>query len=99
VITISEQELAITLSIIREHVPDCDVFVFGSRSNGTARSYSDLDLAFKHKNRDKLSIRRIGILRDTFQESALPFRVDVVDYYSTSIEFRKLIDEESISIL
>ena len=44
-IDLEPQHLQVVQHILSEHVPECEVRVFGSRANGTARRFSDLDLA------------------------------------------------------
>ena len=89
-ICVSGDEKKIITDIIQEHAPDCRVLVFGSRQNGTAKSYSDLDLAFVGK--DKLGLVVRFLLENAFSESDLPFRVDVLDYNALSPEFRTIVD-------
>jgi len=40
---------------------------------------------------DKMSITEFGELIEAFQESDLPFRVDVLDWHAISPEFRQVI--------
>lgn len=88
---ISSTDLKVVKKVLRNHVSDCEVRVFGSRVNGgKAKKYSDLDLVII--GRKKLSSRRLAELKDTFQESNLPFRVDVLDWYRISASFKKIID-------
>lgn len=75
--------------ILGEHVPDCEVRVFGSRIEGKARDFSDLDLALVGE--EKLDWRRIERLKDAFSASDLPMTVDVIDWYAISDEFRTVI--------
>jgi predicted nucleotidyltransferase len=89
-IDVSGDELKIITDIIQEHAHDCRVLAFGSRRDGTAKKYSDLDLAFVGK--EKLGLVRRFQLEDAFSESDLPFRVDVLDYNALSPEFREIID-------
>ncbi|WP_230471596.1 nucleotidyltransferase family protein [Kingella kingae] len=42
---ISPDELQIVQTILRQHIPQRTVWAFGSRVNGKAKPYSDLDLA------------------------------------------------------
>jgi predicted nucleotidyltransferase len=57
---------------------------------GTAKPTSDLDLAIVGES--KLDRRTKMLLREAFEESDLPFRVDVLDYKSISAEFRAIVD-------
>jgi predicted nucleotidyltransferase len=89
-IAVSGDELKIITDIIKEHAPECRVLAFGSRYSGTAKKYSDLDLAFAGK--EKMGLMKRFQLEDAFSESDLPFRVDVLDYNALPPEFRGIID-------
>ena len=41
-----------------------------------------------------LGFRRLGLLVEAFQESTLPFRVDVLDWHETSPSFQAIIAEQ-----
>lgn len=91
-IEITHLQRQIILKILEEYVPDAKVWAFGSRVKGTAKKYSDLDLLIMGK--EKMSINRLGELQEAFQESDLPFRVDLVDWHRITPEFRDLIMQE-----
>lgn len=76
--------------ILAEHVPDCEVRAFGSRVTWTAKEYSDLDLAVIGERR--LDMDTLRPLREAFEESDLPFRVDVLDWRAISESFQKVIE-------
>ena len=79
--------------ILREHVPECEVWAFGSRVGAaSAKRFSDLDLAVV--STVALPTRRLALLANAFEESNLPLRVDVVDWQSTSQAFRRRIAEQ-----
>ena len=78
--------------ILAEYAGDCEVRAFGSRGNGTAKEYSDLDLAIVGKG--KIERRVKMLLREAFEESDLPFRVDVIDYNTVSESFRAIIEDK-----
>lgn len=84
--------LAVVLSILRRHVPDREVWAFGSRVRGTAKAHSDLDLAVLGDAPLGLSV--LASLEESFRESDLPWKVDVVDWATTSEVFRRIIEEE-----
>ena len=69
-----------------------EVRAFGSRVTWHARETSDLDLALMT---DKpLTVARMADLRAAFTDADLPFRVDIVDWASTSESFRMVLDAE-----
>jgi predicted nucleotidyltransferase len=90
-IDISENELKIVLDIIANLAPDCEVRVFGSRVKGNAKKYSDIDLAIVGTK--KLGLKRLDELKEAFDESDLPYRVDVLDYHAVNENFKKNIDK------
>jgi predicted nucleotidyltransferase len=83
--------MEIVQNILRERAFDCEVRAFGSRYKWMAKDYSDLDIAIVGKA--KLGIARTGALRDAFQESDLPFRVDILDWHGISKEFQAIINQ------
>jgi uncharacterized protein len=91
-IDIEEKYLAEIKRILTEQVPDCEVLAFGSRVEGKARKYSDLDLVLISSV--KLDWRRIERLKDALAASNLPMTVDVIDYNAISEEFRQIIDKQ-----
>ena len=78
-------ELDCVLQALKQHVPDCKVLAFGSRVSGNAKPFSDLDLAIVGE--EPLSLGRMAALAEAFSESDLPWKVDLVDWASTSERF------------
>jgi predicted nucleotidyltransferase len=91
-IDLTPQQLTEVRRILRLHVPDRPVHVFGSRVQGKTKPFSDLDLAVMGET--PLDFRQLSALKDAFAESNLPFRVDVVDWATTSETFRKIIERK-----
>ena len=81
--------LEIVRKILRKYIPGAAVMAFGSRVTGTAVEYSDLDLAVIADA--KLDFSTLGNIRMDFEESGLPFRVDILDWNAISPEFREII--------
>ena len=76
--------------ILAEYVGGFEVRAFGSRVDGSAKEHSDIDLAVVGQN--KIKRRAKMLLREAFEESDLPFRVDIIDYNAASDEFRAIIN-------
>ena len=95
-IDVSPGDLETVQRILQEHVPELEVRAFGSRVSWTARETSDLDLALM--TTQPLDLLRVAKMREAFDESDLPFRVDLVDWASTSKNFRKVIEREYVTI-
>jgi predicted nucleotidyltransferase len=93
---LTAEQLATVQSILCQHVPDREVQAFGSRVTGKAKPYSDLDLVIMGDI--PLDFRTVAALKDTFAESDLPFRVDVVEWATTGDNFRAIIRERSETV-
>ncbi len=95
-IDIRPDHWAIVQSILQKHVPQCEVWAFGSRAKWTAKPYSDLDLAVICDR--PLSLDVSAGLADDFSDSDLPWKVDVVDWATTSEAFRKIIERDKVTL-
>ncbi|MBF0611732.1 MAG: restriction endonuclease subunit S [Magnetococcales bacterium] len=95
-IDIRPDHLQTVLDILKKHVPHHEVWAFGSRVKWTAKEFSDLDLCvISHQPLD-LGLK--ADLLEDFSESDLPWKVDVVDWATTSESFRKIIEGEKVVV-
>ena len=90
-IDLEPESLVEVQQILLEHVPDCEVRVYGSRVSGKAKRFSDLDLAIVGK--EMLGLRQISRLKEAFSESNLPIMVGVQDWNQISDNFQKIIEQ------
>lgn len=88
-IDLAPEHLGTVRDILAAHLPGIEVRVFGSRFTGKAKRYSDLDLAVVAPA--ALDSDRLRLLKEAFEESDLPFRVDVVDWHVLSTGFQQVI--------
>ena len=96
-VDIRPDHLEIVQGILRGHLPvDVKVWVFGSRTNWTTKDSSDLDLALDGES--KLSHKLLGALKDAFDDSALPYTVDVVDLNAVSHAFKQIVKEQRVAL-
>ena len=79
--------------ILIRHVPTHEIRAFGSRVTGKAKPYSDLDLVVLGSQRLPQPV--LYKLRDDFEESDLPFRIDILDWNRLSAEFKHAILSQS----
>lgn len=86
----------IVFEALQRHVPDRKVLAFGSRATWTAKDYSDLDLVIMGEEPLPRSIR--SALEEELVESALPFRVDIVDWTLVEEYIRRLICEHAVTL-
>lgn len=93
---LSENEYEIVRAILKQKLPNTEVRAFGSRVTGKARPYSDLDLVIMTQTPIPLS--ELAALREAFSESDLPWKVDLVDWASTSTKFRAVINQDNVVV-
>ena len=91
-INASEKELEIIKNIIKKYLPNCEVRVFGSRITKKFKKFSDIDMALVSPNKiDTLALAHIKL---DFEDSDLPYRVDILDWNTISPEFKKVIEKK-----
>ena len=76
-VALTEEQARTVRAIIDRLLPGAEVWVFGSRATGHARPFSDLDL-LRTQPRSLSWLQRTD-LRDAFEASDLPFKVNVVE--------------------
>jgi type I restriction enzyme S subunit len=86
----------IVSDLVQRFLPEHQVWAFGSRATWTAKPFSDLDLVVFGD--EPLSLAKIAEMREAFQESALPFKVDLLDGHAVSPSFRAVIDSHKVLI-
>jgi predicted nucleotidyltransferase len=77
---------------LEEH--DVKVILFGSHATGKAGRTSDIDIAVLPVG--KLPLGLLSLIRESLQESHVPFNVELVDLSQTDEAFRKRVLEEGI---
>lgn len=95
-IDVRPEDLKKVLAILDRHLPGREVRAFGSRVAGTAKAFSDLDLAVL--GTAPLSASVMADVREAFRESDLPFKVDVVDWATTGDTFRRIIEQDFVLV-
>ena len=94
-IAILPQEERIVRAILLRHLPaGTRVYVFGSRASAMAKPLSDLDLSLEGPA--PLGLATLASLADAFDESPLPWKVDLVDRALASEAFGNLIDAHKL---
>ena len=91
-VTLEEEK--IILSILEPYKNKYDFYYYGSRVKGNFRSLSDLDILLLSKN--DIEINDIYTLKEAFDESILPYVVNIS--YNVDDKFYNLIKEELVKI-
>jgi predicted nucleotidyltransferase len=87
---ISENQYQIIKNILGKY--PYQFYVFGSRVKGTHRNLSDFDLCFMGNIPDAT----ITKIKGDFEDSDLPFQVDIIDFNRCSDDFKKLIQKDLV---
>jgi len=95
-IDLSTENWCEVCEILQTHARNYSVWAFGSRVKGNAKKYSDLDLVIVTLK--PLSLSKMAQIREAFDESNLPIRVDIVDLASTNKSFQKIIEQQKVVI-
>ena len=92
-IDITAEQRKIILTLLNRHLPGTAAWVYGSRATWASRPQSDLDLVVFATPEQ---VRRVGDLRQAFEESDLPFRVDLLVWSDIPESFREQIERNHV---
>ncbi len=67
-------------ALLGEHLPDVEVWAYGSRVNGRSHDGSDLDLVLRGPGLEKIPSDRLGDFEEAVRESNIPFLVEARDW-------------------
>ncbi len=74
---LEEKFIFLIKNCVKKFLPEAKIFIFGSRVKETNREFSDIDIAIRSAEINSAALAKI---RFELEESALPYKVDVVDY-------------------
>ena len=95
-IDITAEQRKTVLALLEKHLPNTAAWVYGSRAQWTARPQSDLDMVvFATPEQNS----RVSDLREAFEESNLPFRVDLFIWDEVPEQFREQIEAEHVVLV
>ena len=80
------------VELLRRHVPEAEVWAYGSRVNGRSHDASDLDIVLRAPEHDRIPVRQLSALIDALSDSNIPFLVDVRDWSRLPDAFRREIE-------
>ena len=95
-VDLDPKDLDLIRTILQRHlelIPPAIVSVFGSRATNRAKKYSDLDLIIDLSGKSVPEQTMVALAYD-FEESLLPFKVDIIDWAKISGPFREQINAE-----
>ena len=79
----------IVKQIVLKHIPKDNfaVFLFGSRAVGNAKPLSDIDIGIL--GLEPLPIIIKADLETALEESIVPYKIDLIDFYQVDKDFKK----------
>lgn len=92
-IDLSPEHRSAVVGMLKRYLPDTTVWAYGSRVKWNARPQSDLDLVVFADAAKSMSLFYI---REAFEESDLPFRVDIFRWDDIPESFRKNIKAQYV---
>ena len=92
-IDVSSEQYETILTLLRKYLPETTAWVYGSRAKRTSRPHSDLDLVIFAEPGQHL---QVGELKEAFDESNLPFRVDLFVWDEVPESFREQIERRHV---
>ncbi len=98
-IDIEQKYLDKILEILRKYLPGENVifYIFGSRIKGSAKKYSDIDIAIDYNCQKIDDLIKVKIETD-FEDSTIPYKIDVVDLNDITEDFKKCILNDLVRI-
>lgn len=78
--------------LLARHVPDAEVWAYGSRVTGGAHDGSDLDLVLRHPADPRLVPEGWCDLKNALEDSDLPMLVDVHPWADLPEDFHRAIE-------
>ena len=95
---LSARHRAMLEALLQEHLPEVEVWAYGSRVNGQSHDGSDLDLVLRGPGLAKIDISRLVDFEEALRDSAVPFLVEAHDWARLPERFHQEIERNHIVI-
>ena len=95
-IDITPEERQTVVALLQRHLPGTAAWVYGSRARWTSTPTSDLDLVVFATPEQQ---PQVGDLREAFEDSDLPFRVDLFVWDDVPESFRQRIEADKAPLV
>lgn len=85
--------------ILREHLPEAEVWANGSRVSGECHGGSDLDLVLRSPGLEKIRLATLMDVEEALRESTIPFLVEARDWARLPESFQREIGRDYVVIV
>ena len=86
-------------ALLHKHLPDVEVWAYGSRVNGRSHDGSDLDLVLRGPKLAEIDTSRIVDFIEALQDSTIPFLVEARDWARLPESFHREIECEHVVLV
>ena len=85
-------------ALLRQHVPDVEVWAYGSRVTCRSHDGSDLDLVLRGPGLEKIPAGRLADFAEALRESTIPILVEARDWARLPEPFQREIERDYVVI-
>lgn len=85
--------------ILRAHLPDVEVWAYGSRVSGHSHGGSDLDLVLRSPELEQIPMSKLVDLEEALRESTIPFIVEARDWARLPQNFHREIMHDYVVLV
>ena len=86
-------------ALLREHLPDVEVWAYGSRVSGDSHDGSDLDLVLRAPGLEKVPMDPLCDLWEVLRDSTIPFLVEARDWARLPESFHGEIERDYVVLV
>ena len=83
----------------REHLPNVEIWAYGSRVNGRSHAGSDLDLVLRGPGLERIPAECLTAFRNAVRESRIPFLVEARDWSRLPNSFHNEIEKNYVVLV
>ena len=95
---LSARHRATLEALLQEHLPDVEVWAYGSRVNGQSHDGSDLDLVLRGPGLAKIDAMRYADFLEAVGESTIPFLMEAHDWARLPEIFHREIERDHVVV-
>ena len=95
---LSSHHRGVLEALLREHLPQVDVWAYGSRVNGRSHAGSDLDLALRGPGLEEISAKQLAGFSDAVHESTIPFLIEGRDWARLPERLQREIERDHVVV-
>ena len=85
--------------ILRAHMPEVEVWAYGSRLSGQSHDGSDLDLVLRSPKLKQIPVGRLADLEEALRESTIPFLIEARDWARLPASFHREIARDYVVLV